>query len=189
MKDNKMRVSASLGSVMAFENMGKGTGLTLETIPWADLYGALERGVVDQSWSIWPSLIEERHAEVLKYYTALDWAWDATNIVMNRDLWDSLPPDLQEVIKRASLNAEMRDFEYYRRANIQFKKQVVDLGVEIYHPTPAERAVWREKANMPAVWDELCKPWLDKHYPGQNMQQQILDELDRIRIEVEAAGG
>ena len=106
---------------------------------------------------------------------------------MNRDLWDSLPPDLQEVIKRASANAEMRDFEYYRRANIQFKKQVVDMGVEIYHPTPDERAVWREKANMSAVWDELCKPWLDEHYPGQNMQQQILDELDRIRIEV--AGG
>ncbi len=189
MKDNKMRVSASTGSVMAFQNMGEGTGLTLETIPWADIYNALERGVVEQIWSLWPSLIEERHAEVLTYYTALDWAWDAVNITMNRELWDSLPLDIQEVIKRAGANAEMRDFEFYRRANVTFKQTVVDWGLEIYYPTSAERAIWREKANMPAIWDELCRPWLDEHYPGQNMGQQILDELDRVRGVVEAAGG
>jgi len=189
MKDNKMRVSASLGAVMAFENMGEGTGLTLETIPWADLYNALERGVVDQCWSLWPSLVEERHMEVVKYYTALDWCWDAANVCMNKELWDSLPGDIQEVIWRASENAEMRDFEFYRRANISFKKKIVDAGVEIYYPSAAERAVWRDKSNMPAIWDELCKPWLEQHYPGQNMQQQILDELERVRLEVEAAGG
>ena len=36
---------------------------------------------------------------------------------------------------------------------------------------------------MPAIWDELCKPWLDAHYPGQNMTQVIQDELDRIIAE------
>jgi len=189
MEDIKMRVSASLGFVMTMENMGKGTGLTLQTIPWADLYNALERGVIDMCWSLWPSLIEERHFEVLTYYTDLGFGWDAANFAMNRDLWDSLPPDLQEVIKRASANAEMRDFEFYRRANIAFKKTLVESGLEIYYPTPAEKAVWREKANMPAIWDELATPWLDEHYPGQNMTQQILDELARISSEVAAAGG
>jgi len=189
MKDIKMRVSASLGFVMTMENMGEGTGLTLQTIPWADLYNALERGVVDMCWSLWPSLIEERHFEVLTYYTDLGFGWDAANFAMNRDLWDSLPPDLQEVINRASANAEMRDFEFYRRANIAFKKTLVESGLEIYYPTAAEKAVWREKANMPEIWDELATPWLDEHYPGQNMTQQILDELARISSEVAAAGG
>jgi C4-dicarboxylate-binding protein DctP len=189
MKDIKMRVSASLGFVMTMENMGEGTGLNLQTIPWADLYNALERGVVDMCWSLWPSLIEERHFEVLTYYTDLGFGWDAANFAMNRDLWDSLPPDLQEVIKTASAHAEMRDFEFYRRANIAFKKTLVESGLEIYYPTPAEKAVWREKANMPAIWDELATPWLDEHYPGQNMTQQILDELARISSEVAAAGG
>lgn len=189
MKDIKMRVSGSLGFVMTMKNMGEGTGLTLETIPWADLYNALERGVVDMAWSLWPSLIEERHFEVLTYYTDLGFGWDAANFAINRDLWDSLPPDLQEVIERASANAEMRDMEFYRRANIAFKKTLVESGLEIYYPTPAEKAVWREKANMPSIWDELATPWLDENYPGQNMTQQILDELARISSEVAAAGG
>jgi TRAP-type C4-dicarboxylate transport system substrate-binding protein len=126
---------------------------------------------------------------VLTYYTDLGFGWDAANFAMNRDLWDSLPPDLQEVIKRASAHAEMRDFEFYRRANIAFKKTLVESGLEIYYPTPAEKAVWREKANMPVIWGELATPWLDEHYPGQNMTQQILDELARISSEVAAAGG
>jgi TRAP-type C4-dicarboxylate transport system substrate-binding protein len=189
MKNLKMRVSASLGFVKTMENMGKGTGLTLQTIPWADLYNALERGVVDMCWSLWGSLIEERHYEVLKYYTDLGFGWDAANVCMNRDLWDSLPAELQEIIKRAALNAEMRDFEFYRRVTISYKKELADAGLQIYYPTAAERAVWREKANMPAIWAELATPWLDEHYPGQNMTKQILDELDRIKAEVEAAGG
>jgi TRAP-type C4-dicarboxylate transport system substrate-binding protein len=186
MKDLKMRVSASLGFVMTMENMGQGTGLTLQTIPWADLYNALERGVVDMCWSLWPSLVEERHMEVVNYYTDLGFGWDAANVCMNRDLWDSLPGDLQEAIWRAAAMAELRDAEAHRRVNLAYKKQIVDAGVEIYYPTPAEKAVWREKANMPAIWEELATPWLDEHYPGQNMTQKILDELDQIR---EAVGG
>jgi TRAP-type C4-dicarboxylate transport system substrate-binding protein len=186
MKDLKMRVSASLGFVMTMENMGQGTGLTLQTIPWADLYNALERGVVDMCWSLWPSLVEERHMEVVNYYTDLGFGWDAANVCMNRDLWDSLPGDLQEAIWRAAAMAELRDAEAHRRVNLAYKKQIMDAGVEIYYPTAAEKAVWREKANMPAIWDELATPWLDEHYPGQNMTQKILDELDQIR---EATGG
>jgi TRAP-type C4-dicarboxylate transport system substrate-binding protein len=43
LKNLKMRVSASLASVKMLGNMGKGTGMTMETIPWAELYNALSR--------------------------------------------------------------------------------------------------------------------------------------------------
>ncbi|MBE9469901.1 MAG: TRAP transporter substrate-binding protein [Chloroflexi bacterium] len=188
LKDQKMRVSASVASVMAFENMGEGTGLTLHTIPWADLYNALERGVVDMCWSLWGSLVEERHMEVLKYYTAMDWAWDCANVSMNKELWDSLPSDLKDAIFTAGKMAEERDFEAQRRQTISHKQKVLDAGVEIYYPTTEERNLWREKANMGQVWEELCKPWLDEHYPGQNMTQELQDELDRVRALAEAAG-
>ena len=62
----------------------------------------------------------------------------------------------------------------------EYEKKVIAAGLQVYKPTPAERELWRQKANMPAVWDELCKPWLEKHYPGQNMTQKIQDELAKI---------
>jgi TRAP-type C4-dicarboxylate transport system substrate-binding protein len=180
----KLRVSASLGFVRTLENMGKGTGMTLQTIPWADVYNALQTGVVDGTWSMWSSLVEERHFEVLKHYTALDWSWDACNIAMNRKLWDKLPQDLKDAIMRAGKEAEARDIKEYKTAIEEYKKKLVASGLQLYYPTPAERDVFRQKANMPAVWKELATPWLDKKYPGQNMTEKIMADLDKVRASV-----
>jgi len=179
----KFRVSGSLGFVKTMENMGSGTSLQLETIPWADLYQALQTGVVDGCWNIWPSLVQERHYEVIDYYTPLNFGWDTNNVVMNEQLYDSLPADLQDAIHWASLKAEEQNYEAIQRAVLPSIQAVEDAGVEIYWISDEERAAFREAANMSAIWDELCKPWLDEHYPGQNMTQIIQDELDRIIAE------
>jgi len=184
LKNLKLRVSGSLGFVRTLENMGKGTGMTLHTIPWADIYNALQTGVVDGCWSLWPSLVEERHYEVLKYYTDLAWGWDASNISMNRKLWDGLPQDLKDAIMRAGKEAEARDMKEVQASIDGFKKKIVDAGLQIYYPTPADRDVFRKKANMLAVWKELATPWLDKRYPGQNMTEKMLSELDKVRASV-----
>ena len=44
--------------------------------------------------------------------------------------------------------------------------------------------MFRQKSNTPAIWDELCKPWLEKKYPGQNMTQKLQDELKKIHEQV-----
>lgn len=182
-KNLKLRVSSSLGFVRALQNMAEGTGMTVATVPWADLYTALERGVVDGCWSYWSSMVEERHFEVLDYYTALDWAWGSVNVVVNKELWNQLPSDLQEVMIKSGDIAEKYFYQIHRVKEADFIRTIEEAGVEIYYPTEEERQMFREKANMPAVWDELCKPWLDEHYPGENMTQKVLDELDRIREE------
>jgi len=179
-KNLKMRVSASLGSVRTLENMGKGTGMTVATIPWVDLYNALERGVVDGCWSIWSSMVEERHMEVLKYYTALNFLWGANDVVVNQEAWDNLPEDLKKVVEKAAKIAELREYEVHRRADAEFMKTVADSGCEIYFPTKEEITLFREKSDMPSVWKDLYTPYIEKMYPGQNMTQKILDELDRI---------
>ena len=151
--------------------------------PWADLYQSLQTGVVDGCWDIWPSMVQERHYEVVKYYTPLNFGWDTNNVVINEPLWDSLPADLQEAIKLASIKAEEQNYEAIQRATLPSIQKVIDGGVEIYWITDEERAVFREAANMPAIWKEIADPWLEAHYPGQNMSQIIRDELDRIVAE------
>ncbi len=183
----KFRVSGSLGFVRTMENMSKGYAFQMETLPWADLYTALETGVVDGYWTIWNSLAQERHFEVVKYYTVLNFGWDTNNAVMNLNLWNSLPADLQEAIKKASKQADSEAYESQQRATLESIDFVIANGLEVYWPTEEERAVFREAANMPVIWEELCDPWLDAKYPGQNMSKQIQDELDRIIAETPAA--
>jgi len=186
LKNLKMRVSASLGLVRALENMGKGHGMTLQTIPWGDLYDALSKGVVDGCWSMWPSLVEERHGEVLKYYSDVNFAWDTNNVVINKETWDDLPQDLKDAVTKAALEVEARLYEKQQGIEQDFKKKLQTTGLQLVNLTPEERDVFRERSNMPAIWDELCKPWLEKKYPGENMTKKIQEELAKIREQAAA---
>ena len=180
-KNLKMRVAPAIVNLKNLEHMGEGTGMTLATIPWADLYNALERGVVDGCWSMWSSMVEERHYEVLKYYTVLDWIWGVNNIVVNKEKWEELPQEIKDALVKAGKYAELVEFEAHRRADHDFIKIIEDGGVEIYYPTQEERALFREKAKVPVLWEDYAKPWIEENYPGQNMTQKALDELKLIR--------
>lgn len=185
LKNLKLRVSSSLGFVMALKNMGEGTGMTMETIPWAEIYNALSRGVVDGCWDMWPSMVDERHAEVMKYFTDLQWSWDSQGIVINKELWDSLDASLQEALMKAGREAETMLYDIQEKAQndyIATLRQQKDFTIT--ELTEEERAVWRNKARMEDVWKELCDPWLEKHYPGANMGATIREELAKVRQEV-----
>lgn len=184
LRNLKLRVSGSVGFVRALENMGKGTGLTLHTIPFSEVYNSLERGVIDGCWFVWPSLIDEKEHEVVKYATALDWSWGVNAVSVNKEKWDSLPDELQDAIIRAGNVARIESYENGVRLDQKFINTVLnETDVEVYFPTQEERTAFREKANMPEIWNELCKPWLDKAFPGENMTEQIINELDRITKE------
>ncbi len=185
LRNLKLRVSASLGLVRMLQNMGKGSGMTLETIPWGDLYDALGKGVVDGCWSMWPSLIELRHSEVLKYYSDLNFAWDMNNIVINKDVWDRVPADVKEGVIRAAGIAQKALFDNQQQIEKEFIARLEAMeSFEIYFLSDEEREAFREASDMGPVWEELCKPWLDQHYPGQNMTQKVQDELRRIHEQV-----
>ena len=187
LKNLKMRVSSSMASVRCLGNMGAGTGMIMETIPWAEIYNALARNVVDGCWDMWPSLVDERHCEVLKYYTHGLLNWDANNVVINMDIWNDLDPKYQQAILKAGAEAEQYLNDLYEAEEKNYIAKLEAMpNFHITWLTDEERAVWREKANMPEIWKELCDPWLEKRWPGQDMGAKIRAELDKIRMECEA---
>jgi TRAP-type C4-dicarboxylate transport system substrate-binding protein len=179
-----MRVSSSLAFVMALENMGTGSGMMLETIPWGELYNSFSRGVVDGCWDTFSALVDERHAEVLKHYShnAMG-GWQALNIVINRELWDGLEPKYQEALHKAGADAERYLNDLYEAEENRYIQTLKSdhPNFTLTNLTPEELAVWREKSNMPAIWAELADPWLEKVWPGQKMGEKIRTELDSIR--------
>ena len=178
----KFRVSGSTAYVNAMANMSEGTGMTLETIPWADVYNGLERGVIDGCWAAYGHLVDARIGEVVNYYTELGLGWDANSIVCNLDLWNELPTDLQDAITLAGMRAQERDLQAERLNNFLYKEWILNnTDIQVTELTAEERAVFREKADMPSIWEELCTPWLDETYPGQNMTDTLLSELDYIK--------
>ncbi|MDR1731266.1 MAG: TRAP transporter substrate-binding protein [Synergistaceae bacterium] len=187
LKNLKLRVSSSLAYVRALENLGKGVGLTFETIAWAELYNALSRGVVDGCWDTYVGMVDSRHGEVIKYYThEIMGGWNAFNIVINKELWDGLEPKYQEALFKAGSEAERNFcdlFEAEDRRYIQAMKTNYP-NLTLTELTPEEVSVWKDRADMPSIWAGLADPWLDKVWPGEKMGEKIRAELDSIRKQV-----
>ena len=87
-----------------------GTGLreaaaqTLVAMPGGDIVPSAQRGVIDAAEWIGPA--DDRNLglqKIWKYYylEGLHQQTDIGQIIFNKEFWDSLPPDLQEIIRVA----------------------------------------------------------------------------------------
>ena len=143
--------------------------------------------MVDGNWTMWPSLVDERHYEVLKYYSDLNFGWDNNSIVINKDIWEKLPKDLQAIVSKVSAECQAYSNKLHRESESTYIAKVKDSDCEIVVLTDEERAAFRKDSNMPAVWKELCEPWLEKHFPGQNKSEEIQKQLADIEQKVLSA--
>jgi TRAP-type mannitol/chloroaromatic compound transport system substrate-binding protein len=73
-------------------------GASIVTLPGEELYTALATGVIDGvNWGSPYGMVATRLHEVAGYYTGPSLiAFDAEDMFINKDAFDSLPPDLQE---------------------------------------------------------------------------------------------
>ena len=84
--------------------MLKALGAVPIVIPTGDTYDALRKGIVDGVVAAWDSLETLKWGEILQYTTVSYYAAVGSPgfAVMNKAKWDSLAPDLQEIVDRMS---------------------------------------------------------------------------------------
>lgn len=182
-KNIRFRVSNSKQSCIVLENMGKGTGMTMEILPWSELYNSLSRKVVDGCWTSYNSLNSERMYEVLKYYSNLNFIWDNLQVVINKEIWDGLPKDIQMSIKKAGRDAS----EFMLKNQIESEANDIEAlrktGIKLTMMTAEQREPFIKSSHVEQVWKEMYTPWLEKAYPNEDMTKKIQEELRKIRKE------
>ena len=108
--------------------------------------------------------------------------------MINKKIWDELPEDLKDAVRKAARVAEEKQFEKQKSIESEYIEKVRSLpGMTLVELTSEEREAFRKMSDMPKIWDELAKPWLEKAFPGENMQEKMLAEIERVHKEVEAA--
>jgi C4-dicarboxylate-binding protein DctP len=74
-----------------------GVGLKL---PFAEVYNALEQGVVDGQENTASNIYTKKFHEVQKYLTFSNHGYLGYAVIMNQKFWDELPPDVQKTISK-----------------------------------------------------------------------------------------
>jgi C4-dicarboxylate-binding protein DctP len=160
MKGLKIRVMPS----PIFQSLVSSLGASPTPISFGELFGALKSKTVDGQNNALSLIDLFKYHQVQKYITVDNHVYAISAMLINDKFYQSLPPDLQQVVEKAQRIAlgVNRGVSHYTdiMATDNLKKQ----GMEVYVPTKAERDQFKAKAQAPVVeWlrKEVGNEWVD----------------------------
>jgi len=125
----KMRIPGPGGEIL------KRAGGTPTNIPGAELFTALQTGTIDAAEWVGPyNDLAFGLFRAARYYYYPGWQEPGSGLecMINQSAWDSLPPDLQAIVKvacQAAVMDSLSDFTYNN--GVALKKLVNEHGVEL----------------------------------------------------------
>jgi C4-dicarboxylate-binding protein DctP len=149
---------------------------TLGAIPQvtalADVYQALQTGVVDGQENTWSNIYTQKMHEVQKYATVTNHGYIGYIVIVNKKFWDGLPGDIRDQLSKAMKEATEYGNSQSQQENDQALEMIKKAGkTEILTLTPEQDEAMR-KAMMP-VYKEVSSR------VGQPLIDEFLKETGR----------
>lgn len=160
LRNVKIRVPPNPVWIETFRTLGA-VGVSLE---WAEVYGALQQGVVDAAEAPLSTLYGSRLYEVADTITLTGHFKAITGMVMGESFWQTLPDDIQQVL-----------LEEFARGGEEMTEMTIALQNEFRTRLEAEGVTFVE-ANISA-YVEATKPFYD-NFPG--FPPGIFDDIQAI---------
>ncbi|SNT12296.1 TRAP-type C4-dicarboxylate transport system, substrate-binding protein [Anaerovirgula multivorans] len=117
-----------------------------------DVYTALQTNAVDGLEFSVDSIITRKYHEISKYYSDINWQWaNGACFVVNRQAYENLPEDLQQIVSECAWEAANFQTEHsisdYNKALTILESE---YGVSIHNLTDEERQTWIDYADSVA---------------------------------------
>lgn len=147
--------------------MVKGLGGEPTPIAWSELPNALSTGVVDGQENPVGVIYNNNLHKLQKYMTLDGHVYAADFIIINDEFFQSLPASDQAILKKAARTAGLMGRAIQQFNTAEGVTKVAAEGMQVYSPTAAELAKFKEKA-QPAVRSWLAgelgdeSVWIDK---------------------------
>lgn len=151
-KGLKFRIQAS----DILEAQFKAVGAIPQKLAFAEVYQALETGVVDGAENPWSNAYSQKFYEVQPYFTESNHGYLGYMLVANNKFWEDLPADVRPVLEKilAEVTAEVnKSATAFSEGD---RQKIKDSGkTQILQLTPEQRAAWQT----------AMKPVLDQFTP------------------------
>ena len=149
-KGVKFRIQPST----VLEEQFKAVGANPQKMAFAEVYQALQTGVVDGQENTWSNIYTQKFFEVQKYITESNHGVVDYMVVTNSKFWAGLPADIRTQLEKIMDEVTEHVNKVAESQNQADKKKIVDSGrSEILQLTPAQKITWRKA--MKPVWDKF----------------------------------
>jgi TRAP-type C4-dicarboxylate transport system substrate-binding protein len=150
-------------------------------MPMGETYDALSRGVVEGSMAPQEALKTWKWGEVVKFTTENFGSSYSVGffVVMNKDKWNALPPDIQKIIEQINeeyIEKQGRTWDEIDKGGREF---TLKLGNKIIPLSQEEDQKWA-KAVKPLL-DDYVKTMKEKGLPGEEVLKFYQDRLKQLQ--------
>jgi TRAP-type C4-dicarboxylate transport system substrate-binding protein len=152
LQGQKIRVSPNNIAIDTFKAWG------IDPIPmaWAEVFSALQQGVIDGQENPYTTAISSNFYEVQDYITEIHYMMWTGPLLVSERFYQGLPEDLQDAVDRAGIEAANYERELSAQLTEEAKNELVELGMELLGP-PEDEVEWQEKAraNWPDFYEDI----------------------------------
>jgi TRAP-type transport system periplasmic protein len=169
-KGQKIRTMSNKIHLKAFEL----AGASPTPMAFSELFSALQQGVVDGEENPLTNIKDMAFHEVQKYLTVSGHFYDVNTVLVNQKMYDSLPADIKDAIKKAMITSTKE----HRRLTIQANKDILDFFKkngkmkDITTLTPEQKNLW--KKSMQGTYDAF------RNQIGVDYLNEVTKETDRL---------
>jgi TRAP-type C4-dicarboxylate transport system substrate-binding protein len=114
-------------------------------MPFMDVVPSLERGVIDGAvgWNA-AAIYLLNCFDVVKYVTVAPVSGIFATVTINKDVFDAMPGDIQDIMTDEADKWEAAIFEQFQQLMVTSYADCESAGIEIYYLPAAELARWRQ---------------------------------------------
>ena len=135
------------------QELVRALGASPTPIPWPELFTSFQTGVVEGSKNGITDIMGMKFPDAgLKYVTLDGHAYMGALWWMNNDKFMSMPEGLRTVVADGFYQLQQATFASPKRKSIQAYADFVAGGGDLYVPTPAEKAAFKEAAAPVYDW-------------------------------------
>jgi tripartite ATP-independent transporter DctP family solute receptor len=146
LKGLKMRVTETPVTIDTFKSWGS----SAVPLPYAELYNALEQGVVDGGGQPPLNMIYGKIGEVSKFYTLNRYSYTPVSLLMSKKTWEKLTADEKKIVSDSAREAAVYQYAVALKKSADCLTDLKKTKTQVTELTPAEVARFRE-ANKPVT--------------------------------------
>lgn len=139
-------------------------GFQTVSIPFAELYTALQTGVAD-GWSGGPAMVNYvQFRDVIKYFIVCNNFFENTSYMVSKQAWEKLNPEQQKIIQECALEISMKSFDEAQKNDSEFLDKVEAHGINVVKFTPEQLHAWADlcrRVTWPQMEERLTKEVID----------------------------
>ncbi len=145
-----------------------GMGSAAQFVAFAEVYTAIERGILDCGVTGGDAGFGQRWYEVTDFIIGPLFSFPVVNNVINATKWASIPEDLQQIIIEEAAKSELEALRIAAIQNEMGLPKNIDAGLEFVEFSPEIRA-----QSFRAARESVLPNWLRRlGYPGRNQDAQ-----------------